>query len=86
MHITKKTTLHKNINELRAQGYEIDDDNEPLPDNIPNPETQQDTPTYKPWGWYGIGRKKLAVYCHERARMFVFGEESLRRITYLTTF
>ena len=40
MRITPKSTLHKNINELLAQVYEVDDDNEPAPDNIQNPATQ----------------------------------------------
>ena len=45
MCITSKATLFVNINELWSQGYEVDDDNKPVPDNIPNPETQKDTQT-----------------------------------------
>ena len=55
MRITLKKKAFKKINELRAQGYKVDDDNEPVPDNIPNSETQRYTPTYKPWGLGGIG-------------------------------
>ena len=58
MCIAPRATLRENINELRSQGYEVDYDNGPVTDNIPNPETQKDTPAYKPWGWYGIGRRK----------------------------
>ena len=37
---------------------ELMNDNEPVTDNIPNPDTQRDTPTYKPWGWYGKNCRK----------------------------
>ena len=40
MQITLKENLCKNINELRAQIYEVDDNNKPVPDYIPNPPTQ----------------------------------------------
>ena len=46
MCITPKSTLQKNTIELQAQGYEVDDDNKPVPNNTPNPDTQWDTPTY----------------------------------------
>ena len=45
MRITPKSTLHENINELQSQGYEVDDNNELVLDNIPNPVTQKYTPT-----------------------------------------
>ena len=44
MCITPKSTLLENTNELQEQGYEVGDDNEPLPDNNTNPETQQEIP------------------------------------------
>ena len=50
MHNTPKSTLRENINELQAQGYEVDKKNQPVSDNIPNPDTHQDTPTKNPWG------------------------------------
>ena len=62
------------------------DNKEPVTGNISNSETQQDTPTYKPWVWYGMYRIKAAGRHHKRARVSGFGEEALRGITYLTTF
>ena len=50
MHITPKSTLCKNINELLEQGYEVDDNNKNVHFNILNPETQRDTPAQNPWG------------------------------------
>ena len=46
----------------------------PVPDNIPNPKTQRDTPTYKPWGWNDIDHRKVSGQHHERDRMSDFGE------------
>ena len=40
MCIILKATLYKNINELQVQGQEVDDDNDPVSDNIPNLDTQ----------------------------------------------
>ena len=37
MRITPKATLSEDINELRAQDYEVDDANEHVPGNIPKP-------------------------------------------------
>ena len=36
MRIILKATLYENINEIRVQGQEVDDDNDPVSDNIPN--------------------------------------------------
>ena len=81
MRIKPRSTLHKNINELRVQGYEVYADNQPVPDNIPNPETKRDTPTLKTWGWGVIDCRKQAEYCYMRAIISGFGEESLKGLT-----
>ena len=60
--------------------------NETVPDNIPNPETRQSTPAYKPWGWYVIDNRTSELHLHERDRLSSFFEESFRGLTYLTTF
>ena len=64
MHITPRAIFHENINELWSKCYEFDGDNETVPDNIPNPYTQKDTPTYKPWGWDGTYIRKVAGHRH----------------------
>ena len=40
MRIILKATLCENIKELRVQGQEVDYDNDPVSDNIPNLDTQ----------------------------------------------
>ena len=67
-------TLHKNINKLQAQVYEGDDDNGPVPNNIPKLETQRDKSTYKRWGWDGIDQIKSSGYCYERDGLSGFGK------------
>ena len=37
-------TIHKNINKLRAQGYGVDDNKNPVPDDIINLATQRYNP------------------------------------------
>ena len=44
MRITLKSTIFVNTNELRSKGYEVDNDNNPNPDNTLIPVTWQDTP------------------------------------------
>ena len=85
MCITSKSTLQKNINELRAQGYGVDDYNKPVLYNIPTSETQSYNPTYKSWGWYGIDRIKEAGHRHNRDGLSGFNEGALRGLTYLPT-
>ena len=69
MYIAPKLEPHKNINELWAQGYEVHDDKDPVPDKMPNPETHQYIPTYSTWDWDGIYCRKAAV-----ARLYFLGE------------
>ena len=40
LRIAPKSTLRENINELRSRGYVVDEDNEPVPDNITNPDAK----------------------------------------------
>ena len=54
-----------------------------LQHKIPNPVTQWDNPIYKHWGWDVIDWKKSAGYRHENDRLFRFGKESFRDLTYL---
>ena len=41
MRITPKETFQKNVNKIQAQGYKIDVDDKPVPDRIPNQETEK---------------------------------------------
>ena len=69
---TPKTTLCKNIKEHQAQGYGVNEDNDPVPDNIPNSDTNEDNPTQNCWDWDGIHRRKSAGHSHDRASLSGF--------------
>jgi hypothetical protein len=43
--------LAEDIAHLRAEGYGVDDNNEPAPDNVPQGNNhQEDLPTFEEWG------------------------------------
>ena len=79
-------TLSENINKLRSKVYKANGNNKTVNNNIPKLKTKQDNPTYKYWFWVDMNWSKVAVHRHERARLSRFGEESIRGLTYLTTF
>ena len=79
-------THYKNINKHCEKGYKVDDDNNPVTNNIPNLHTYWYNMTYNNCGWGFIYRGKVAVQHYERYMLSGFGEESLRVITYHTTF
>ena len=50
------------IIQLRAEGYGVDDDNDPAPENVPNPNDQaRSTEVYSNWG------ERLPGHCNRRA-------------------
>ena len=44
---------NEEINELRGEGIEVDDDNEPAPENVPTQQADE-LPVYSEWGWNGL--------------------------------
>ena len=42
--------LNEDISNFRAQGFAVDDDNEPAPENIPSPQDNSIDCVYLPWG------------------------------------
>ena len=52
--------MNEDISNFRAQGFEVDDDNNPAPENIP---TGTDTGTdnmYRPWGSESLDARSIA--------------------------
>jgi hypothetical protein len=52
----------EDIAAMHAQNFDIDDDNEPAPENIPSPadEPEQPTSIYKEWGSTGVDHRRAA--------------------------
>jgi len=54
------------INLIRAMGLDVDDDNDPIPENVPDPAEMRSTffipgfdlKTDQSWGWSGIDPRK----------------------------
>ena len=42
--------MNKDVAILRKEGYRVDDDNNPAPENIPTPASKNDEVTYHEWG------------------------------------
>jgi Transposase IS4 len=42
--------LNEDISNFRAQGFAVDDDNEPAPENVPSPNDEVNEGMYRPWG------------------------------------
>ena len=57
------SVLNEDISNFRAQGFAVDDDNEPAPENIP---TSTDTDTddmYRPWGSEPLDARRVSGWC-----------------------
>jgi hypothetical protein len=44
------SVLNEDISSFRAQGFAVDDDNEPAPENIPTSNDSGADDIYRPWG------------------------------------
>ena len=61
-----ETPVHENnwegVNSLLVEGYEVDDDRFPTPDNKPSAIRDTDQPRYKyGWYWYGINHRSESI-------------------------
>ena len=50
------SVLNEDISNFRAQGFAVDDDNEPAPENIPTSTDTDTDDTYRPWGSEPLAR------------------------------
>jgi len=59
--IFQSTNCAEDIANVRSQGFEVDDDNEPVPENIPIGGTSSDNDLKdgQTWGWDGIDRRHV---------------------------
>jgi hypothetical protein len=63
--------IQENIARLRAEGYGVDDDNEPAPENVPNNNnnTANNNTTYQGWGSQTICHRRSQGHRFENARL-----------------
>ena len=56
---------HEDVARLRKDGYVVDDDNDPAPENIPTPAAKDDNFMYHEWG-------SISNICHRRSEGHVY--------------
>ena len=61
--------LAYDIQRLRAEGYDVDDDNEPAPENTPTEAASGDHAIYDDWGFSGICQRRAEQLGCEAARL-----------------
>ena len=59
------TTFNEDISNFRAQGFSVDDDNDPAPENIPTPAEVVNGRIYRAWGSEPIDARR--VLSHQEA-------------------
>jgi hypothetical protein len=75
------------IQRLRAEGYDVDDDNEPAPENTPTEAATGDHATYGEWGFSGIRQRRTEQLGCEAARLrSVMSEIVMSGLDILTMF
>jgi Transposase IS4 len=69
---------------LRAEGFDVDDDNDPAPENIPIPgEVIQDT---QEWGWSSICNRKAALMSNSLPKLLNKSDSEVASMTIMTLF
>jgi hypothetical protein len=62
--------MAENVARLQAEGYGVDDDNEPAPENIPLPnDQQQEDNIYSQWGSKNVCNRRSNGHHEENARV-----------------
>jgi hypothetical protein len=96
--IHHRSTNREDINYFRDLGLDVDDDNEPVPENVPppvepqaetTPATTNDVNGLKPgqsWGWSGLDPRKASGFCRSQPKIFDHNSEDLKNMTILWWF
>ena len=80
-------TTREDINALLADGYEVDDDRLPAPENTPRNTGKTDQPVYKEgWKWYGVDHRRASGCRRDAAKLDGMNKEFISVLTYLTAF
>jgi hypothetical protein len=76
----------EDIAAFRSAGFDVDDDNEPAPENLPEANTNATQDTARQWGWSGICRRQAQSLTDSPAHLNGFSGERLQSITFLSMF
>ena len=86
-----RTTQREDIENVRAMGFSVDDDNEPAPENIPqngNTPERSNEGFYngQEWGWAGFCNRKREGGIREKAKLNGLSNETLFGLNYVEIF
>ena len=76
---------------MTDMGFDVDDDNLPAPENVPDPSAQQSASTNglfdgQSWGWNGICNRRSRNCCNFKASLRGIDDICLHAMTYLQMF
>ena len=80
---TSAETRQEDISQVVADGFDVDDDRNPAPENIPD---DQQTQHQQEWGWDGICRRRQGQNSEHKASMKGKTEPEIKSMTFLSMF
>jgi hypothetical protein len=76
----------EDVSEFRSAGFDVDDDNDPAPENIPTTVPATPTPEGLQWGWNGVCQRQLAQGDELPARLVGVNLENITILKMFLTF
>jgi len=71
---------------VRAAGFVVDDDNDPLPENVPPPRDQPQRGRHQSWGWSGLDERKNIGAQNVRPSIVGLSANSMACMSYVGMF
>mmetsp|Transcript_13949 Transcript_13949/g.33457 ORF Transcript_13949/g.33457 Transcript_13949/m.33457 type:complete len:220 (+) Transcript_13949:4339-4998(+) len=81
---TTSTSRREDVVQVLADGFDVDDDDAPAPENLPDPTDQ--TQHAQTWGWDGICRRRQAQNTEHKAKMNGQTDATIKTMTTLAMF
>lgn len=82
--VTRNSATVEDVGLIRNEGFGVDDDNDPAPENVPTEgETVTDNQT---WGWSGICHRKSTNIANTPARLNGMSGIEVKSMSYLSMF
>ena len=80
-----RATGAKDIQAVQAQGLDVDDDNNPAPENLPTAEDDVVNIVHE-WGWDGFDRRRQEGFTNHEPQVNQFGQQALKQTSILSLF
>ena len=88
---SNRNPTSEDVQNVRAMGFGVDDDNDPAPENVPDPDvpvvtTEEGLHAGQEWGWSGFCNRKREGGVREKAKINGLSEIALQGLSYLDMF